>query len=260
MSMESAPFTKEFTVGYSDTFCGREVRPTAMMSFLEETAAEHCGSIGRDIFSLLEEGGGWVLTGGGMRMKRYPRYGEEFRIETWLSSWQNFSGIREYRVISSTGSLLGEAGGRWVFWDMGVRRPTVIPKVFKEKWHRRPDSPYRRIFPDSTTPSFPGTFGDSLDPVRLEVRRGDVDLYGHLHNTTYMDWLLEAVPADLWSGSMPMEMGLRFFGEARLGDSVAFHTRPGRDGWLHEVYRVSDRKLLVRGSSRWSVRAEARSA
>ena len=260
MSMEPAPFARNYTVGYSDAFRGREIRPTAMMAFLEETAAEHCGSIGRDVFSLLEDGGGWVLTGGGMRMNRYPCYGEEFLVETWLSSWKGLSGIREYRIIGSDGSLLGEAGGRWVYWDMRTRRPTVIPPVFKEKWHRCPDSPYRRIFPDSATPCFPGSFGERIDPVRLEVRRGDVDLYGHLHNTTYMDWLLEAVPAELWSGSVPMDMGLRFFGEARLGDSVVFHTRPGYEGWLHEVYREADGRLLVRGSSRWSDRTEALSA
>lgn len=260
MSIEKEPYSKEIIAGYSDSFSGRDVRPTSMMSFLEETAAEHCRCAGRDLFALLDDGRGWVLTGGGLSMKRYPRYGEVFRIETWISDWKRFSGIREYRILASDGSLLGEAGGRWVYWDLNTRKPTAVPDVFRERWHCSPDSPYRRIFPESATPSFPGLYEDQGNSVRLEVRRGDVDLYGHLHNTTYMDWLLEAVPVDLWSGSIPMNLGLRFFGEARLGDAVVFSTRRGEDGWFHEVCREADGKLLVRGSSRWCERNLALSA
>ena len=273
--MEPEPFRRILVAGYSDTFSGRDVRPASMMAFLEETAAEHCRSIGRDLFSLMEDGGGWVLTGGGMQMERYPRYGETFSIETWLSDWKTFSGIREYRIRSADGSFLGEAGGRWVYWDLSTRRPTPVPEDFRLKWHFCPDSPYRRIYPDSATPNLPWEDGSGPDSggaadapsggepetrVRLDVRRGDVDLYGHLHNTTYMDWLLEAVPVHLWSGSVPMDMGLRFFAEARLGDAVVFETRRRGRYWLHDVVREEDSRLLVRGFSSWCERPAVISA
>ncbi len=145
MKMETAPFRKTITAGYSDSFSARDVRPTSMMAYLEETAAEHCSSIGRDLFSLLDDGGGWVLTGGVMRMERYPRYGEEFHIDTWISGWKTFIGIREQRIVSADGTLLGEAGGRWVYWDMASRKPTPVPQVFTDTWYFNPDSPYRRL-------------------------------------------------------------------------------------------------------------------
>jgi acyl-ACP thioesterase len=90
--------------------------------------------------------------------------------------------------------------------------------------------------------------------IGLRVRRGDVDLYDHLHNTTYMDWLMEAVPDGLYRDSEPERMGIRFFGEARLGDEVAFLSQKSGNGWLHDVVRESDGNLLVRGYSEWRKR------
>ncbi len=254
MSREKTPFRRTIIAGYADAFNGREVRPSSVMTYLEETAAEHCASVGRDIFTLLEDGGGWVLLGGGMQMYRYPRYGEEITIETWISRWKRFSGIREYRLYSADGNLIGEAGGRWVFWDLATRKPTAIPDVFRDKWYYDIDSPYKRLSENFSPTSDEWNF-QTPESVILEVRRGDVDLYGHLHNTTYLDWLMEAVPVSLWSGGVPMDLGIQFVGEARLGESVEFLSISVDKGWFHEVRRVGDDKLLVKGYTRWDERA-----
>jgi medium-chain acyl-[acyl-carrier-protein] hydrolase len=260
--MENRPFRRVVTAGYADSFNGRSVQPSALMAFLEETAAEHCRVIGRDIFSLLEAGQGWVLTGGGLKVFRYPDYGEELIVETWISSWKMFSGIREYRVSSPAGEILAEAGGRWVYWDIGIRKPIAIPEIFRESWYLNDDSPYRVMYPHSETPAIPEPDPGAADEssINLTVRRGDVDLYGHLHNTTYMDWLMEAVPDHLYRDSEPTTLGIRFFGEARLGDDVIFTTRIGRWGRLHEVRRSEDGILLARGFSEWIERRKELSA
>lgn len=262
MMMETEPFRHSLTAGYTDSFNGRAVQPSALMSFMEEAAAEHCRAIGLDIFSLLESGQGWVLTGGALKVLRYPDYGEQLCIETWISSWKNFSGIREYRIRSSSGEIVAEGGGRWVFWDIRTRKPIGIPQVFRDSWHTSDDSPYRLMYPVSDTPEFPEPIlgGDDDCSIGLKVRRGDVDLYGHLHNTTYMDWLMEAVPDTLYRDWEPRAFGIRFFGEACLGDEVIFSTRHGKRGHLHEVRRVIDGKLLVSGFSDWIERRSRLSA
>lgn len=137
-----------------------------------------------------------------------------------------------------------------------------IPQVFRDSWHTSDDSPYRLMYPGSDTPEFPVPVraGDDDCSIGLKVRRGDVDLYGHLHNTTYMDWLMEAVPDNLYRDWEPRSFGIRFFGEACLGDDVIFSTRRGERGHLHEVRRVIDGKLLVSGFSDWIERRSKLSA
>ena len=275
--MEKRPFRYEVTARYSDSFNGRAVRATSLMKFMEEAAAEHCRAVDRDVFSLLEAGRGWILTGGGLRMFEYPSYGDRLVIETWISEWKEFIGIREYRIGAPDGRVFGEGGGRWVFWDMATRRPAPVPSLFKERWHRRSDSPYRRMYPASATPSFPeedrgsdaagsprrqaaGAPPGIAGRIALKVRRGDVDLYDHLHNTTYLDWLMEAVQDGLYREAEPANLGIRFFGEAKLGDEVAFISRRNGTGWLHDVVRETDGTLLVRGFSEWRDRDRILSA
>jgi len=253
MDRENQAFRFELKAGYADSFNGRRVQPSALMAFLEEAAAGHCESIGQDVFSLLEEGQGWVLTGGFMNIIRYPDYGERIIVETWISEWKRFSGIREYRISTPEGVVLCEAGGRWVYWDIRIRKPLSIPEVFRESWFFSRDSPYRGMFPDSATPVFPELSPDSPADSRtsLRVRRGDVDLYGHLHNTSYMDWLMEAVPDYLYRDFEPQLLEIRFFSEAVLGDEVVFSSWEIREGLSHEVRRKKDGKLLARGYTVW---------
>jgi len=266
MSRETQAFRLTLKTGYGDSFNGRRVQPTSLMAFLEEAAAGHCESIGQDIFLLLERGQGWVLTGGFMNMFRYPDYGETITIETWISEWKRFSGIREYRILAAGGEIIGEAGGKWVYWDVGIRKPVPVPEVFRDTWFFCRDIPHKRMYPESTESLLPesGDFGrsgeDEESQIRLVVRRGDVDLYGHLHNTCYMDWLMEAVSENLYRNYEPGSMGIRFYGEARLGDEVTFSTRTVTEGMFHEVRREKDGKLLAGGYTDWREKSEGLSA
>ena len=224
--MEKQPFRYSVTSGYGDSFSGRSVKPSAIMGYLEEAAVDHCRAIGRDIFTLKDENGGWVLNSASLKINNYPSYGEKLIVETWISAWKRYSGIREYRLLRPDGEILAEGGGRWVFWNMLTRKPQAVPAVFLANWHYRADSPYREAFPESATPSFPEAFTDNQQTFSTDfkVRRSDVDLYGHLHNTSYMNWLMEAVPDSLYHDYEPKVFSLRFFGEALLGQVVRFTT------------------------------------
>ncbi|MCG8452591.1 MAG: thioesterase [Spirochaetales bacterium] len=241
--------------GLADAFRARYVRPSALMTFLEEAAAEHCRAVGHDIFDLLEKGWGWVLVGGGLRMQTYPLYGEQIVIKTWISRWKGVSGIREYRIYRKDGTFLGEAGGRWAFWDAPKRKPQLVPDFFLESWPQGGDSPYSRLQGPQGILPIPKTSeiqGRCLSQQRFSVRRGEVDMYDHLHNTIYLDWMLESVPEHLYREELPMAMGLEFSGEARRGDVIEFSTWPMKEGWIHDVRRLSDGKRVARGYSEWT--------
>ncbi len=260
--MEQQPYQYSVTSGYGDSFNGRSVKPSAIMGYLEEAAADHCRAIGRDVFTLHDENSGWVLNSASLRIHTYPSYGEKLVVKTWISAWKRFSGIREYRLSRPDGDVLAEGGGRWVFWNILTRKPQAIPGVFLTNWHRREESPYRTAFPDSATPTFPKIPDCQPSSVSSDfrVRRGDIDLYGHLHNTSYMKWLMEAVPDYLYRDYEPINFSLRFFGEALLGQIVRFTTRAAGKGWFHEVRILEDGRLLARGTTEWERRRITRTA
>ena len=88
-------FDKEFDLRYFEMDKFGEASPTTILTLLEETAADHCYSIGHSLYDLLKENVGWVLLSGSLQMERYPRYKEKIIIRTWISSYSSIRGFRE---------------------------------------------------------------------------------------------------------------------------------------------------------------------
>ena len=84
-------FTRDYDIRYKDVNDRQEATPVAILNFVEETAADHCAHIGKNVFDLQKEGIGWVLYAGCFRMDRYPVYREKIRIVTWISRLKGFT-------------------------------------------------------------------------------------------------------------------------------------------------------------------------
>ena len=73
---------------------------------------------------------------------------------------------------------------------------------------------------------------------RFEVRRGDLDALGHVNNTRYVEWALDAVPDEVLDGLHPAGVDVEFRREALPGDVVLSRTaRAPGDGiaFAHEL-------------------------
>lgn len=70
-------FKNTFDLRYFEMGVHGEATPVTILTLLEETAADHCLSIGHSLYDLLEKGVGWVLLSGRMVMDRYPAYKEK---------------------------------------------------------------------------------------------------------------------------------------------------------------------------------------
>lgn len=177
-------FEKQFNLRYFETGKYGEATPVTILTLLEETAADHCLSIGHSLYELLEKGIGWVLLSGRMVMERYPRYKETITIKTWLSSFRTFRGIRENLIIGEEGGIIGRAKGFWLFFDIESRRPARIFDEILEGWDTNPEE---SIEVDSTEV-------DALDSAAYRnefvIHRFDMDSNEHVNNLRYLQWAI----------------------------------------------------------------------
>ncbi len=195
--MENAKaHTRGFLPRYYEMDRHGAVTPLTMLSLFEETGFSHCEESGWDVFRLRSEGFGWVLLNGSFRMYRYPRYKEPFTIETRLAAARAFYGLRDFVVRVSSGDIVGTARSLWTFYDVERRRPARIPGAILEAWRHDPSAPCAREDPPDDAPG-----PDCLDPLRAyDVRYSDIDTNGHVNNVNYLEWALEAVPAEVLDG------------------------------------------------------------
>lgn len=188
---------------YTDTFALRSLacdirgqwRPSAILETMQEVAGDQCAElgIGRPVMDGM--GIAWVLSRTRVAMKRLPRLGETICAETWPLPPKHLFYPRVSAFRDGAGDLIGEANSLWLLMDLNTRRVVNSDEVL-------------RHLPDNA--DMPA--GIPLGAVRplegeAEARTfmppyADFDLNGHVNNTKYLDWTLNAlghrVMAERW--------------------------------------------------------------
>jgi len=251
---------RDFRLRYYEMDAFAEATPVTILNLLEETAFSHCEESGWDIYRLVSEGYGWILLRGGIEMRRYPSYRETFSIESWCSGTRNFYGTREYRVLGSSGELLGFARSLWLFYSLERRRPNPVLPDIVEAWQ-----PGGGAAGDMELGEVAGPGPDEIDRGRsFEVRLSDIDTNGHVNNVNYLAWALESVPAELRRGSILARLRGQFKHEVAYGSIVRPAIRDEGGRCLHGAYATrpdqTEPYLAATAESVWKARSAATEA
>ena len=243
-------FEKQFELRYFEMNEFGEASATTMLMLLEETAADHCYSIGYSLYDLIAKNVGWVLLSGVMEMDRYPLYKEKITIRTWLSSYSMIKGFRENIIFDEKGEVIGRSRGLWVFFDIEKRRPVQIFDQIKERW------------------SFDGTQSidhdissklEVLDVAnfskKFKVNRFDTDMNEHVNNIRYLQWLMESLPKEIVDNYYLVKIEGRFITEALYDDTIISLTKGAvEDSFIHSIKIQGSTKVCATAQTFWKKR------
>jgi acyl-ACP thioesterase len=236
----------DITIPYYDAQRNFTASPGTILRYVENAAAEHCAEIGWDIPRLMEHGYAWILSKGQLEMKRYPRYRENFSIETWISERSAVHTWREYQIIDSRGELIGASRGNWVFVDTARRRPVKIIDDFIRYWPLNPVRSINREIPKRVTgPEVP----DSR--VDFPVRRGDIDTNKHVNNVRYLEWALESLPEEWLESKELSYIEGCFKHETHYGNDIVSVLQHRDKGFIHSIVDKDDGRELAAALSEW---------
>ncbi len=241
-------FDKEFELRYFEMDKSGKASSITMLTLLQETAADHCYSIGHDLFSLMSQNLGWVLLSGIMEMDRYPEYKEKIIIRTWLSKYQSIRGIRENIIYDENYNIIGRAKGLWLFFDIEKRRPTKILKDFKEKWSVHEE---KCIEHDISAKIDPINSAEYMK--KFKVNMYDTDTNKHVNNIRYLQWLIESIPEEITDNYYLHSIDGRFVEEAQYGDVIVSLTDRGdnMNSFVHAIHIEGKDKTCATAKTVW---------
>lgn len=241
-------YVKEYVIRYKEVNDRQEATPVAILSLVEETAADHCAHIGRNVYELQKKGIGWVLYAGCFQMLQYPKYREKIKVVTWISMFRGFMGHREYRVLSEDDQFYGGFRGLWLYFDLKKRRPLPIEPMYFEKW------PIRNV------PAI--NFEIAPSKKRIEnpdflksftVQRFDIDSNNHVNNVRYIQWLMESIPTDFYEKAKLEFIQGTFLRETFYDSNVDFECKILSSNKLaHTVTEKESGTLIATASTTWS--------
>lgn len=218
-------FTREAKANYYDCDCNNRLKLSAAMKYMQQTSSEHLEALNLSPDKLFRENMVFLLSKMCVKIHRMPLCTEPLVVGTAPLVPRGVRFLREFILESLAGERLISAMSLWVLVDPASRR-VLRPKSF----------PYKISFQE---PGLGGIIDDEPLPKGVErvgglmevpVRYSHIDVNGHVNNTFYADFVLDALPPALVAAGVLDTVTISFQNEAKLGEVIEIITTQLPDG------------------------------
>jgi len=173
----------------------------------------------------------WILINFRMDITRLPRFAERIKLLTWPSGYELIKAFREFHGFDEGGNELFRATSEWMILDRDNRMPRR-PDEFDFHFPKRGErllGDIDRLRPDR----------EYTDVGNLMVPYTSIDLNGHVNNTEYVKWGVDAVRRLERKDFRPLSFHISFNAEVFEGEIMKLMVRRG-PGDLYSVRGVKE--------------------
>lgn len=219
----------------------QQVNLPSLFLFLQESAWHHAAVNDFGWEALNRINCIWALARIKVLLYKYPAWTETVRLETWSKPPEPLMAYRDFEVRDGKGDLVLSATSAWLVIDATTRRPqrvSVLGNCFPILEGREAiRGSLQRI---AQAPA------DQQGPVH-SVPFSAIDINGHVNNTNYVKWVLDAFPFDYLRQHNVYDIEINYLQESRQGDQYRINTEEtAPNEYLCNIIRQNDGKELVR--------------
>ena len=180
----------------------------SLFKLFTDAAVRHSERAGFGPRQLISTRHAWVLNKFGVRIHRYPEYGETLRVLTWHRGQKGVRAYREFEVFAGN-QRLAAASSVWLYIDMQNKKILRLPETVGTDYTVETESALgmalngwksQRLFP-----------ADSH--VKTTIRRSDYDPVGHVNNAAYLDYIETSVLAGFGETARIRTLNIEFLKE-----------------------------------------------
>jgi medium-chain acyl-[acyl-carrier-protein] hydrolase len=240
----SGPYT--FAIRGTDTDWRDRLHLFSLFSFMQESAYANAEAGGLGSSFLDRQGFCWMLIRISVRMNSLPKWGETLTVKTWSRGCRKLTFLRDYEFFSSAGEQIGSASSEWLIGSSVDHRPQRPDSILAD---RRLPEDSRAVFPEpiQRPPRLPEN-PEELPVLTVYADFSDIDRNGHVNNTRYVAWCLNALHAAIQPACAEVRcLDIHYVNEVRRGDKILVWHRPGDLGeHFIEARRAVDDAVVFR--------------
>lgn len=233
-----------YKVRVADAGADGKLKLPSLLQMLQEAATEHAEILGVDFRSLREIGLGWALSKIYVDIKKLPEWGERVWIKTWASDRVKIATYREFEAKNRDGTELFTARSQWLLFDFEKRRLARMDRI--EDFPRNPDA-HANSYDLSEHLKAPSENAPYTSARAAGVC--DIDLNGHVNNSVYMAWALDALPDML--NLAPQSFCINFLEEVRPHAEVLSVCEIADETSLHRILSKQTQRECARINIQW---------
>lgn len=193
----------------------KDMKLSSILKILENSGNKHSDLAGDNIISGSNSGKAWILTDWMLEIISYPKYGDKIVAKTWSEPVNHpLISTRDFELFCN-GQLCVKGTTKWIQLDLTTNRPCKLDQALIEKYNPE-DKPE---FPDAKLPRLitPETF---TNEAKIQIRREDIDFNDHVHNLTYLDYALEALPKEIYDARDFRSIRISYKIAAKEGENI----------------------------------------
>ena len=191
-------------------------KPDAILETMQEIAGAHTRVLKLGLPDLREMDLAWILSRVKVQFERVPMIGETITVQTYPSIEKRLFFPRTHIFLDESGKEIGRAGGLWLLMDLNTRRISVNDEVLKRMPEGRGEKEFT-VMPESVRP-----LKAEAEKSVMEAPFSDYDINGHVNNTKYMQWCLNALGAKRMKEQMIKEFNICY--EAEICEDASVET------------------------------------
>jgi acyl-ACP thioesterase len=227
------------------------LRPRSLCNYLQEAAGKHARLLGVSMERLFEERKAWVLRRLRLSLEEPVSIDQQLDVHTWPERFGRGPLARRHFVVRRDGAVVARAASEWVVVDLDRRRVTRLPEWMSGI--RTADHGDVLAMERAPLPKIDAAAAEGESTWSAKAGAATIDLVGHVTNTQYVDWMLEAVPVEHRRSHSLAEVELQYLRETGYGEAIEARARRqdvAAGLWLHSI-SGGDAGERVRGRSRW---------
>jgi medium-chain acyl-[acyl-carrier-protein] hydrolase len=239
---------KTYQVRSYEVDCHHRLSVLAIFNFMQEAASRHAEALGVSIQHLLSENYTWLLSRLKIRIASFPQWKDQIRISTWPSGSRRLFALRDFEFRDKDNLIVAAAVSAWLVLDVQKRRPVRIGPFVDRLKPLEGD----HVLPD-TLDKLPGLEGRTHEK-KFVVRHRDLDINQHVNNVSFVEWLVESIPARILNAAELAELEINFLAEAFYEDHILAVCHPQdshNTSFYHSLTRPQDGQELVRARTVW---------
>jgi acyl-ACP thioesterase len=224
---------EKFTVKSYECRPDGNIKTACLMQYLQEAAALHAEELAFGIDTLNKINSYWVLSNLRIEINRPPKWNDEITVKTWPSGYTRSIATREFVVRDQNDCELFRAGSQWMVLDKDSNRPKNLFRLDLS-------------LPKSEEKALSGklvrleTQDDYSKVDRISVPYSSIDLNGHVNNTEYVRWGIDALrKAFKFEGNIRL-MHATYLSEVFEADALDLLLSYSKNGYFYVLAKRSD--------------------
>ena len=249
---KDAPLFREvYTIRSYEVEAGGRLSLSALCNFMQDAAGKHADKLGVSVAQLQKESKTWMLSRLALQMKVYPGWQDPFYVTTWPSGSRRLFALRNFLFHDSRKRLMGAAATAWLVIDTLNRRPLKVDPFVKKL---NPSAPTAQTDLERNLFEKIPRRDAYTHEMRFRIRYQDLDANRHVNNVSFIEWVIESIPAEELQRSMLTGLEINYVAEAFYGDFVISKSRSleGQSGsFLHCITKENGGQELIRARTVW---------